>query len=186
MRWKYNKPVNTCTCISRRSIWVLLELVGRWTQQFLIKLTTRNILLNKLFCIWNPMTFIPDLLYKHWFTCTSVWYQSLSSRCLFSRNVPSGEERRETAVFADYSLYRGDFNPKWGPPIWYYFVSKHWSASQAKGFCNSFCIQHYAPRYKQFIAPIFIVRAFQSLWQRLLNVYACMPNLPDYPGLSYM
>ena len=56
--------------LSRRSIWVLLELVHRWTQHFILpKLTRRKVKLNKFAfgTIW-----LPDLLSKHWFT-SSVW-----------------------------------------------------------------------------------------------------------------
>ena len=89
----------------------------------LIKLTQRNIqFLEQIFCFFVFGTpWPPDLLCKHWFT-SSVW-----NFCLWvadvhpCENIPSGGEWRETAVFADYiySLYRGEFNPKWGPPIWH-------------------------------------------------------------------
>ena len=66
---------------SRRSIWVLLELVGRWTQQFnKIDHNTRKI--GQTY-IWNPMT--TDLLCKHWFA-SSVW-----NFCCWVADVPPRE-----------------------------------------------------------------------------------------------
>ena len=55
---------------SRRSIWVLLELVGRWTQQYTLpKSTRRHVKLDK-FIFGTP--WLPDLLCKRWFA-SSVW-----------------------------------------------------------------------------------------------------------------
>ena len=66
---------------SRRSVWVLLELVGRWTQH-ITKIDQKTRKIGQI-CIWNPMT-------------TGF----ISCRRSFSRNVPSGEEWGETDVFA--------------------------------------------------------------------------------------
>ena len=117
----------------------------------LIKLTRRNIQLNKsvlsFFVFGTPWP--PDLLCKHWFTL-SVWNFCLWVADVHPRkNILSGGEWGETAVFADYiilfSVQRG-IQPKMRPAH-LIFVSKCWSASQAKGFCNSFCIPVvYAPR----------------------------------------
>ena len=54
---------------SRRSVWVLLELVSRWTQTFKPKSTKRHVKLDK-FVFGTP--WLPDLLCKHWFA-SSVW-----------------------------------------------------------------------------------------------------------------
>ena len=72
-------------------------------------------------------------------------------------------------------LYSREFDPKWSPPSQALtFISKCWSALQAKGFCNFFCILHEEMRSKV-IAPIFTdllehLRAFESLWKSPLNV----------------
>ena len=46
-----------------KSIWVLLELIGRWTQHF-TKIDQEKCKIEQI-CIWNPMT-VPDLLCKHY------------------------------------------------------------------------------------------------------------------------
>ena len=81
------KTVNVCGIIvfSRRSIWVLLGRVGRWTQHF-SKIDHKTHKIGQI-CIWNPMT-TTDL--HHQYGISSL------------RNVPSGEERGETDVFAGY------------------------------------------------------------------------------------
>ena len=53
---------------SRRSVWVLPELVGRWTQH-LTKIDQKTRKIGQI-CIWNP--WLPNLLCKHWFA-SSVW-----------------------------------------------------------------------------------------------------------------
>ena len=66
---------------SRRSIWDLLELVGRWTQH-LPKSTRRHVKLDK-FIFGTP--WLPDLLCKHWFA-SSVW-----NLCRWVADVPPRE-----------------------------------------------------------------------------------------------
>ena len=66
---------------SRRRIWVLLELVGRWTQK-LPKSTRRHVKLYK-FVFVTP--WLPDLLCKHWFAST-VW-----NFCHWVADVPPRE-----------------------------------------------------------------------------------------------
>ena len=74
---------------SRRSIWVLLELIRRCTQHF------SNVKLNK-FAFGTP--WLPDLLCKHWFM-SSVW-----NFCRWVADVPpcetslSGDEQEETSA----------------------------------------------------------------------------------------
>ena len=46
-----------------RSIWVLRELIARWTQHF-TKIDQEKCKIEQI-CIWNPMT-VPDLLCKHY------------------------------------------------------------------------------------------------------------------------
>ena len=64
-------------------------------------------------------------------------------------------------------LYSREFDPKWSLPSQALtFISKCWSALQAKGFCNFFCILHEEMRSKV-IAPIFTdllehLRAFEK------------------------
>ena len=53
---------------SRSSIWVLLELIRRWTQRF-TKIDQEKRKTEQI-CIWNPMT--TGWLCKHWFT-SLVW-----------------------------------------------------------------------------------------------------------------
>ena len=66
-----------------------------------------------------------------------LMYQSIPNPPMSPRHIPS-------AFDWSFALYRGGFNPN--RPIRHLtFVSKHWSASQAKGLCNSlemhsFCI----------------------------------------------
>ena len=67
---------------SRRSVWVLLELVGRWTQNFKPKSTRRHVKLDK-FVFVTP--WLPDLLSKHWFE-SSVW-----NLCRWVVDVPPPE-----------------------------------------------------------------------------------------------
>ena len=75
--------------VSRRSIWVLLAHVRRWTQHFnLPKSTRKNVKLNKS-AFGTP--WLPDLLCKHWFT-SSVW-----NFCRWVADVPS----RETSLSRD-------------------------------------------------------------------------------------
>ena len=59
---------------SRRSIWVLLELIRRWTQHF-SKIDQEKCKIEQI-CIWNPMTYI------------NMEFLSLSRRHSSSRNVP--------------------------------------------------------------------------------------------------
>ena len=81
---------------SGRSIWVLLELVRKWTQHFTkIDQEKRKIEQNY---IWNPMT--TGLIMQTSIYVISMEFLSLSRKRSFSRNVPSGEERGQTAVFA--------------------------------------------------------------------------------------
>ena len=87
---------------SRRSIWVLLELIHRWTQHF-SKIDQGNVKLNK-FAFGTP--WLPDLLSKHWFT-SSVW-----NFCRWITDVPpretslSGDERGETSAVRRLPLTR--------------------------------------------------------------------------------
>ena len=67
------------------------------------------------------LLFIISLLIKNFLTALIItveflsWVTDIHPR----ENIPSGREWGEMAVFADYSLYRGEFNPKWGLRIWY-------------------------------------------------------------------
>ena len=72
---------------SRRSIWVLLELVGRWTSTF-PKSTIRPVKLDK-FIVGTP--WLLDLLCKHWFV-SSVWK--------FCRWVADDQAPRQTSPAA--------------------------------------------------------------------------------------
>ena len=80
---------------SRRSIWVLLELIRRWTQHF-SKIDQETCKLNK-FAFGTP--WLPDLLCKHRFT-SSVW-----NFCRWVAEVPlrekslSVDEQGETSAF---------------------------------------------------------------------------------------
>ena len=79
---------------SRRSIWVLLELIHRWTQHF-SKIDQEKCKIEQI-CIWNPMT--TGLLCNHWFT-SSVW-----NFCCWVADVPlhemslSGNEQEEMSA----------------------------------------------------------------------------------------
>ena len=92
--------MNGAIVFSRRTIWVLLGLVGRWTQHFTeIDQKTRKI--GQIY-FWNPMTagFIMYTL----ICVISMEFLSLSRRRSFARNVPSGEERGETDVFCTANM----------------------------------------------------------------------------------
>ena len=81
---------------SRRSIWVSLDLVGRWTHYFTkIDHKTRNI--GQIY-IWNSMT--SRFIIKTLLCVISMEFLPLSRRRSSPQNVPSGEERGETDVFA--------------------------------------------------------------------------------------
>ena len=84
---------------SRRSIWVLLELIRSWTQHF-SKFDQEKRKIEQI-CIWNRLTtgFI-----KHWFT-SSVW----NFACWVADDPPcetslSGDERGETSAFRRLKL----------------------------------------------------------------------------------
>ena len=69
---------------SRRSIWVLLELIRRCTQHF-SKIDQEKCKIEQI-CIWNPMTtgfIMQTLIYV-----ISMEFLSLSRRCSSLRNVP--------------------------------------------------------------------------------------------------
>ena len=94
---------------SRRRIWVLLELVGRWTQK-LPKSTRRTVKLYK-FVFGTP--WLPDFLCKHWFA-SSVW-----NFCHWVADVPpdvfAGYLKRSPRTFG--SLFSG----------WHFRKGKFWS-----------------------------------------------------------
>ena len=72
---------------SRRDVWVLLELVGRWTQNLTkIDQKLRHVKLDK-FVFGSP--WLPDLLCKHWFA-SSVW-----NFCHWVADVPPCETSPE-------------------------------------------------------------------------------------------
>ena len=123
-RWIYNKTVNFLWDIffSRRSIWVLLELICRWTQHF-PKIDQEKCKIEQN-CIWNPMTtgfIIETLIY-----ISSMEFLSQSCRRSSSRNILSSEERGETTVFAGqgspYSRYSFPSLPLL-PPLIAFFQS---------------------------------------------------------------
>ena len=69
---------------SRRSIWVLLELIRRWTQHF-SKINQEKCKIEQI-CFWNPMTtafIMQTLIYV-----ISVEFLSLSRRRSSLRNIP--------------------------------------------------------------------------------------------------
>ena len=84
--------------LSRRSLWVLLELISKWTQHFTkINQEKRKI---KQICIWNPMitrSIMLTLIY-----IISMEFLPLSHRSSSAWNVPIGEELGEAAVFTGY------------------------------------------------------------------------------------
>ena len=81
---------------SRRSIWILLELVRKWTQHF-TKIDQEKRKIEHI-CIWNPTT--TEFIMETLIYVISMDFLSLSRRRSSSWKVPSGEERGETAVFA--------------------------------------------------------------------------------------
>ena len=104
---------------------------------------------------WTNLFFVfgtpwpPDLLCKHWFT-SSVWNFIF---CLWVADIHPCENIQWRGVRRNgcfcrlhlFSVQRG-IQPKMRPTH-LIFVSKCWSASEAKGFCNSFCVPvAYAPR----------------------------------------
>ena len=90
---------------SRTSIWVLLELVRRWTQHF-TKIHYEKPKIEQI-CICNPMT--TGFIMKTLIYVISMEFLSWSRRRSSARNVPSSEERGETDVFPGYSFP--------GPPL---------------------------------------------------------------------
>ena len=68
---------------SRRSIWVLLELVRRWTQH-LIKIDQEKCKIEQIWINFGTQG-LPDLLCKHWFS-SSVWHHhvTLYALCVFA------------------------------------------------------------------------------------------------------
>ena len=115
----------------RRSIWVLLEVVRRWTQHFTkIDQEKRKI---KQICIWNPMTngfIMLTLIYV-----ISMEFLSLSRKRSSSRNVPSGEERGDTAVFAGHDDENNNVKNNW-------FYEQNNCSARASGFLVHFDV-HY-------------------------------------------
>ena len=141
---------------SRRSIWVLLEMVRRWTQHF-TKIHHEKRKIEQI-CIWKPMTtgfILYTLIY-----IISMEFLSLSRRRPSSRKVPSHEEQGETSVSAgsqknwwcnissmrcsvsspDETL-RGELKTRhaaqyfWRTSRWYYFSNKMilvWEVMDAK------------------------------------------------------
>ena len=82
---------------SRTSIWVLLELVRRWTQHFTqMKSTWRNLKLNKF--TFGTLRLL-DLLSKHWFA-SSVW-----NFCHWVQDVPL-RKTSPAAKSMDKRMYR--------------------------------------------------------------------------------
>ena len=142
----------------------------------LIKLTRRNIKLNKsCFCLWNPMTtrfIMQTLIY-----IIGMEFLSLRSRRSSSWKHPQWRGVTRNGCFCRlhlFSVQRG-IQPKMRPTH-LILVSKCWSASQAKGFCNSFCIPVvYTPRW-QFIAPTVFSMFCQSIWEPLKKP-ACLCQL---------
>ena len=85
---------------SRRSVWVLLELVGRWTQH-ITKINQKTRKLDK-FVFGIP--WLPDLLCKHWFA-SSVW-----NFCRWVTDVPPRKtspvaKSKEKRMFSQASLF---------------------------------------------------------------------------------
>ena len=81
--------------LSGRSIWGLLELVRKWTQHF-----TQNGP-GEMF-IWTNLHLEPHdyrIIMLALIYVISMEFLSLSRRRSFSRNVTSGEERGEMAIF---------------------------------------------------------------------------------------
>ena len=74
---------------SRRSIWVLLELVGRWTQHF-TKIDQKTRKIGQIYYLEPP--WLPDLLYKHWFA--SSVYGIFTPESQTSLHAKRSQERR--------------------------------------------------------------------------------------------
>ena len=74
---------------SRRSIWVLLELVGRWTQHF-TKIDQKIRKIGQIYYLEPP--WLPDLLYKHWFA--SSVYGIFTPESQTSLRTKHSQERR--------------------------------------------------------------------------------------------
>ena len=79
---------------SRRSIWVLLELIGRWTWHF-TKSTRRHIKLDKFI----GTQWLPYLLCKHWFA-SSLW-----NFCHWVADVPPCETSPAVKSARRYGLF---------------------------------------------------------------------------------
>ena len=94
MNLKQNSQYLWNIVFSSRSIWVLLELIHRWTQHF-SKIDQEKCKIEQI-CIWNPMT--TGLLCNHWFT-SSVW-----NFCCWVADIPlhemslSGNEQEEMSA----------------------------------------------------------------------------------------
>ena len=74
----------------------MLELVGRWTQHF-TKIDQKTRKIGQIY-IWKPMT--TGIILQKLICVISMEFPPLSRRRSSARNVPSGEERGETDVFA--------------------------------------------------------------------------------------
>ena len=114
----------------KRSIWVFLELICRWTRQLLKTYNWTN-----YFIFGTPWP--PDLLCKHWLTFS---VRNFSLTFLLSKCPKQQAAGRHGCFCWIFSVQRGS-QPKMRPTH-LTFELKGWSASEAKGFCNSFCIQH--------------------------------------------
>ena len=67
--------------------------------------------LQKVDMVFHLIMQLASLTLIHWtliyLACENIRFSSLFAAGDFSRNVPSGEERGETDVFAGYDLYCG-------------------------------------------------------------------------------
>ena len=85
---------------SRKSVWVLLELVGRWTQHF-TKIDQRTCKIGQI-CIWNP--WLPDLLCKHWFA-SLVWNFCRWVADILPREMFPAVKSEEKRMFSQANIF---------------------------------------------------------------------------------
>ena len=83
-------------------------------------------------------------------------------------------------------LYSREFDPKWSPPSQALtFISKCWSALQAKGFCNFFCMKRCIQRSLLLYSLI-----CWSIWEPLKKPIKCwlcgMNNFEDITISSWL